>query len=140
LNLSNENFLRETEKFTNHRLNKKDDVQQLISIVTDLRREEVFDELIFTSKYLKGLLRVVNKAPGIPEVESIEHVKADISENMKKVIDQLRNILSGSEASTRNFFEENYLSLNQNSLGNLNLLLADLEAIKKYLNHLKHSQ
>jgi hypothetical protein len=140
LNLSNENFLRETEKFTNHQLNKKDDVQQLISIVIDLRREEVFDELIFTSKYLKGLMRVVNKAPGIPEVESINHVKADISENMKKVIDQLRNILSGSKASTKNFFEENYLSVNQNSLGNLNLLLADLEAIKKYLNHLKHSQ
>ena len=105
-----------------------------------MKKAEVFNELIFTAKYLKGLLRVVNKAPGIPEVESIEHVKADISENMKKVIDQLRSILSGSEVNTINFFEENYLSLNQNSFSNLNLLLADLEAIKKYLNHLKHSQ
>jgi hypothetical protein len=140
MSLFNENFLRETEKFNNHRFNKKDDVQRLISIVIDLRKEEVFNELIFTAKYLKGLLRVVNKAPGIPEVESIEHVKADISENMKKVIDQLRSILSGSKVNTKNFFEENYLSLNQNSFSNLNLLLADLEAIKKYLNHLKHSQ
>jgi hypothetical protein len=123
MSLFNENFLRETEKFNNHRFNKKDDVQRLISIVIDLRKEEV-----------------VNKAPVIPEVESIEHVKADISENMKKVIDQLRSILSGSKVNTKNFFEENYLSLNQNSFSNLNLLLADLEAIKKYLNHLKHSQ
>jgi hypothetical protein len=140
LNLLDENFLDETEKFTNHLLNKKDDVQQLITVVANLKREEEFNELIFTAKYLKGLLRVVNKAPSIPEVESIEQVEADISENMKKVLDQLRGILSGVEESKVNLFEENYLSLNQNSFSNLNLLLADLEAIKKYSNHLKHSQ
>lgn len=140
LNLLDENFLDETEKFTNHLLNKKDDIQQLISVVVNLKREEEFNELIFTAKYLKGLLRVVNKAPGIPEVESIDHVKADISENMKKVLDQLRGILSGVEESKVNLFEENYLSLNQDSFRNLNLLLADLESVKKYLNHLKYSQ
>jgi len=140
LNISDENFLNETEKFNNHTLNKKDDIQKLISAAVNLKREYEFHELIFTAKYLRGLLRIVNKAPGIPEVENIEHVKADISENMKKVLDQLRGILSGVEESKLNLFEENYLSLNQNSISNLNLLLADLEAIKKYSNHLKHSQ
>ena len=109
LNLLDENFLDETEKFTNHLLNKKDDVQQLITVVANLKREEEFNELIFTAKYLKGLLRVVNKAPSIPEVESIEQVEADISENMKKVLDQLRGILSGVEESKVNLFEENYV-------------------------------
>ncbi len=138
MNLSDENILIETQRFNKHLLNKKDDVQQLISIAVKLKREEEFNELIFTAKYLRGLLRIVNKAPGIPEVESIDHIKSDISENMKKVLDHLRNILSGAEANAINFFEKNYLSLNERNFINLNLLLADLESLKKYLNHLKH--
>lgn len=138
MNLSDENILIKTQRFNKHLLNKKDDVQQLISIAVKLKREEEFNELIFTAKYLRGLLRIVNKAPGIPEVESIDHIKSDISENMKKVLDHLRNILSGAEANAINFFEKNYLSLNERNFINLNLLLADLESLKKYLNHLKH--
>jgi len=44
--------------------------------------------------------------------------------------------LSKNEAI--NFFEKNYLSINERNFTNLNLLLADLESLKKYLNHLKH--
>jgi hypothetical protein len=140
LNLSDENFLNDTQRFNKHPLNKKDDVQLLITIVVKFKREKQFNELIFTAKYLKGLLRIVNKAPGIPEVESIDHIKSDISENMKKVVEQLRNLISGTEANAINLFEKNYLSLDQKNFSNLNLLLDDLESLKKYLNHLKHSQ
>jgi hypothetical protein len=139
LNLSDENFLNEAEKFNNHPLNRKDDVQQLVSAAVNLRREYEFHELIFTAKYIRGLLRIVNKAPGIPEVENIDYVRSDILENMKKIIDQLRKIVSDTEPGTVKFFEKNYLLLNQDSFKNLNLLLADLESVKKYLNHLKHS-
>ncbi|MBT8380439.1 MAG: hypothetical protein KJN64_14565 [Ignavibacteria bacterium] len=138
LNLPLEEFLNNAEKFTNHPLNKKDDVRKIISTAVELKKEEEFSELAFTAKYIKGLMRVVNKAPGIPEVESIDHVKTDITENMKKVIEQFRTLLKGSEESTIDFFEESYLSLNQDSFNNLNLMLADLESVKKYLNHLKH--
>jgi hypothetical protein len=140
LNLSDENFLNNTQRFNKHPLNKKDDVQLLITIVVKFKREKQFNELIFTAKYLKGLLRIVNKAPCIPEVESIDHIKSDISENMKKVVEQLRNLISGTEANAINLFEKNYLSLDQKNFSNLNLLLDDLESLKKYLNHLKHSQ
>jgi hypothetical protein len=139
-NLSNENFLEETEKYTNSLLHKKDDVQKIISISIEHSKEEKLNELVFTAKYVKGLLRILNKAPGIPEVENIEHVKEDMTENMKKVVEQLRDVLADAEESTLNSFEERYFSLNQNSFNNLNLLLADLESVKKYLNHLKHSQ
>ena len=139
MNLSDENFLKETEKFNNHPLNKKDDVQQIVTAAVNLKREYEFHELIFTAKYLRGLLRILNKAPGIPEVENIDYVRSDILENMEKIIDQLRKIVSGTEPATIKFFEKNYLLLNQDSFKNLNLLLADLESVKKYLNYIKHS-
>ena len=59
---------------------------------------------------------------------------------MKKVGELVRGILADAEESTINSFEESYLSLNQNSFNNLSLLLDDLESVKKYLNHLKHSE
>lgn len=140
MNLFEENFLNETEKFNKHSLNKKDDVQQLISAAVKLKKEDEFKELIFTAKYLKGLLRILNKAPSIPEVQSVEYIQADITENMKKIMDQLRSLLSGTESGVKDFFEKNYFSPNKNSLSNLNLLLADLESVKKYLNYLKYHQ
>jgi hypothetical protein len=139
LNLSDENFLEETEKFLESSLNKKYDVQQIISHAVLMKREAEFNELIFTAKYLRGLMRVAEKAPGIPEVENIEHIKSDISDNMNKVVEQIRSLMAGIERNKIDFFEENYLSLNQNSFINLNFLLDDLESVKKFLNHLKHS-
>ena len=75
LELYHKNFLDETEKFTNRLLNRKDDVQKMISIALNQNKEEEFSELAFTAKYVKGLFRVTKKAPGIPEVENIDQHK-----------------------------------------------------------------
>jgi hypothetical protein len=137
INLLDENFLRETEEFTDHHLNKNNDLQKIINISSSAGKEAEFQELAFTAKYVKGLMRIINKAPGIPEVDSIDHVKKDISENLKKILEQLRGIVLCAEDKTINYFEVNYLSLNQECMLNLNLLLDDLDAVKKYLNYIK---
>lgn len=132
-----ENFLTDAEDYTGHQFNKKNDVEKLIKICSERDKEKEFEVLIFTSKYIQGLMRILRKAPGIPEVESIEHVKKDILENMQKVVEQLENIISGEDEETVNYFRENYLTPTQDNITNLNYLLADLEAVKKYLNYVK---
>ncbi len=138
-NLSTEKFITETEEFTSHVFNNKSDVSELIEISAEFKSEEQFNELVFTAKYVKGLARILNKAPGIPEVESVEHVKKDMSENIKKFSEQLRGIVSTIEESKKKYFVEKYLSLSRESMLNLNSLLEDLEAVKKYLNYVKRS-
>ena len=137
INLSDKNFLGEVEKFIGSSLQKKDDVKKLIHIVVSDKKVKEFDDLIFTSKYICGLMRVIKNAPGVPEVSSIDHVKNDLSENINKAVDQLSELLSESNKKEKDYFQSTYTQLSSENFNNLQKLFSDLESVKKYLNHLK---
>ena len=135
--LSDENFLKNVESFTTNPIIRKEDVKRLIEIVSKNHKEVEFENLIFTSKYVCGLMRIVKNGPVVPEVNNIEHIKADMNDNINKGKEQLREIISNSDDEERGYFEKTYLSMTTESFGNLNKLFSDLEAVKKYINYLK---
>jgi len=137
INYEDENFIREVETFSKNNLNRKTDLKKLIEISLSDHKEKEFEELAFTAKYLCGMMRVMKNAPAIPEVQSTEHIKEDLSKNLKKVIDQLRSIIAMGENEMQEYFEKTYLTLSSQNITNLNQLLSDLESVKKYINHLK---
>lgn len=137
INLNDNYFLAEVENYTGSLLQKKEDVKKLIDAVVSGEKENQFEELAFTAKYICGMLRVVKNAPEIPEVTSIEHVKSDLSENIKKGIENLKQILSSASKSEQNYFEQTYFNLTTQNFTNLSGLFSDLESVKKYLNYLK---
>jgi len=139
MNLSGEDFIKGAEDFTGHQFNHKNDVRDILGLSFSAGKEKDFNEFIFTAKYVRGLMRVIKKAPGIPEADNVDQLKQDISENFKKISAQLRTILSTADVKTKSFFEEKYLTLNEKCINNLNLLLEDLEALKKYSNYLKRT-
>jgi hypothetical protein len=134
---SDEKFIENVERYTAHPLLRKEDVEKIIGIVTEKGKEKKFEELIFTSKYVCGLIRIVKNSTSVPEVNSIEHIKDDLNENIKKGIEQMRGIISASDGEQKDYFEKTYLSLTTQSFSNLNQLFSDLEAVKKYINYLK---
>ena len=137
INLNDTSFLSEVENYTGSLLQKKEDVKKLIDAVVAGGTENQFEELTFTAKYICGMLRVIKNAPGIPEVTSIEHVKSDLSENVKKGIEQLKQILSSSSESEQSYFEQTYFKLTAQNFTNLSSFFSDLESVKKYLNYIK---
>lgn len=137
INLNDNSFLAEVENFTGSPLQKKEDVKRLIDAVGAGGKENEFEELTFTAKYICGMLRVIKNAPGIPEVTSIEHVKSDLSENFKKGIEQLKQILSSASETEQSYFEQTYFILTAQNFANLSGLFSDLESVKKYLNYIK---
>jgi len=137
MNLNDKNFLKEVEDYTGSMLLKKDDIVKLIEVVVAEKKEEEFEKLTFTAKYICGLIRVVKNAPGIPEVSTIDHVKNDLNENMKKGIDQLREIIAFSNGDVKDYFEKTYFTLSTQNFNNLTQLFSDLESVKKYINYLK---
>jgi len=137
MNLNDKNFLKEVEAYTGSLLLKKDDILKLIELVVAEKKEEEFEKLTFTAKYICGMMRVVKNAPGIPEVSSIDHVKNDLNENMKKGIDQLKEIIASSSVSEKDYFEKTYFTLTTQNFTNLTHLFSDLESVKKYINYLK---
>jgi len=130
-------FLKDVENFTGKLFNRKDDLKIILEAFNRDNKIEDFENLTFTGKYVNGLFRVLKSSVKIPEVESVDHIKKDLSENMEKVFLQLKEITFKMNAEDRKKIEENYLQLSHNSLQNLQQLVEDLDTIKKYLNHLK---
>ena len=133
------NFLEEVEKLLGESLNRKADLQIIFELSAQFKQEKNFEELVFNGKYLNGLMKVLKSGPGIPEVESLEHIKKDLAIKMETLISQIREIVSKSDEVTMSFFENNYLQLSQQNLLNLNSLIEDLDRIKKYLNFKKRT-
>jgi hypothetical protein len=137
INLKDENFIKSVEEYTGRPLNQRDDVRGIIKIVMENKKEKEFSELVFTSKYICGLMRVINNASAISEVKSVDQIKFDLSENIKKGVERLKGIISFAEDGQRDYFEKTYLSLTAQNFSNLSQLFSDLEAVKKYLNYQK---
>jgi len=135
----NINILNDIELFSDSLLKRKADLQIIIDESLQHNFGAEFEELTFTGKYIQGLKRVLQKGADFQEIDSLDHVKKDLTENMEKVIRDIRALLIHSSETNKKYFEDTYLSLNTNCFHNLNALLEDLEWAKKYLNHQKRS-
>ena len=137
MNLSDKNFLEQVEDYAANLIQHKADIKLLIDEVVKSDKFEEFERLAFTAKFISGMLRVLKSAPGIPEVDTVDHVKKDLNENMKKAVDQMKEIISSSDKKVKLHFEETYFTLTTQSFTNITGLFSDLESVKKYLNFLK---
>jgi len=135
----NKDVLNEVEIFSDSLLKRKTDLQIIVDEFLQNNFEAEFEELAFTGKYIQGLKRVLKKGTDFQEIDNLDHVKKDLTENMKKIIGDIRALLIHTSETNKKYFDDNYLSLTPNSFQNLNDLLEDLEWVKKYLNHQKRS-
>ena len=135
---ADEKFVDNVENFTGNPLNRKEDIKKLIEIVLGKGKEDKFEKLIFTSKHICGLMRIMKNSTGVSAADSIEHIKEDLNENIRKGVDQIREIISGSERERTEYFGKTYLSsATTQRFNNLYQLFSELEAVKKYVNYLK---
>src|SRR3990167_7262113 len=94
LELNPRELVKRVDEFSNFQLQKRDDLQRF------------FEETIFTAKYVLGLMRVMKKGASFPKIESLEHVKKDLTENMEKISGQIRELISSASEIDNNYFEE----------------------------------
>ena len=132
-------LLKQVDEFSNFKLTRRDDLQIIFTEGVKEENNKLFEDLVFTAKYVQGLMKVMKMGQENSEVKSLEHVKIDLAKNMEKVVNQIREILSGSSQSDKNYIEDNFLQMNPDAFKNLNELLSDLDWTKKYLNDLKRS-
>ncbi len=135
----NKDVLNEVEIFSDSLLKRKADLQIIIDESLQNNFDAEFEELTFTGKYVQGLKRVLQKGADFQEIDNLDHVKKDLTENMENVIGDIRALLIHSSEANKKYFEDTYLSLTPNCFQNFNDLLENLERVKKYLNYQKHS-
>jgi|ERR1035437_1169740 rhamnogalacturonyl hydrolase YesR len=124
----------EIDDFSLHRLNKKSDLKTLFCLSVKDNKEKTFEELSFTAKYVQGLMRVLKTGTSNPEVKSLEHIRKDFTHNMKKIVDQMKEIVVNADEQIKRYFETTYFDMSQQGMQNLTLILSDLEWAKKYFN------
>ena len=134
-----EKLIQEIEVFSQNGLKRKKDLTLLLFLAYSNDMKETVEELSFTSKYVQGLFRVLEKASGNAEVQNMGQIKTDITINLEKVKENIKKLLYNAEDADKNHFNETYLQLTQNSLFNLTELMSDLEWTKKYFNQVKRS-
>ncbi len=130
-------FADEIEKFSKTKLNRKAELIRIYEESLKNDNESAFEDLIFTAKYVQGLMRIVTKENLSEEIKNIDQIKNDLSDNLNKVVSQLREIISRADDNLKLHFEETYFELTQQGFLNLNELLSDLEWAKKYTNEFK---
>ena len=99
----------------------------------------MFEDLAFTAKYVQGLLRIVKQAAVNTEINNLEQIKKDFSDNMEKAAAQIKEIISHADENIKFHFEQTYFELSQQGFINFSELLSDLEWAKQYLNEKKRN-
>ena len=129
----------EIEEYSGNNLRRKEDLTTLIQAGYSNDQEELIEEICFTSKYIQGLFRVLQRASGNNEIRNINQIKNDLTINLEKVKKLIGEILINTNDPAREYFSENYLRMSQDSLLNLTELMNDFEWMKKYLNRVKRT-
>jgi hypothetical protein len=132
-------LLKKVDEFSNFKLQRRDDLQIIFTEGVKEENNKLFEDLVFTAKYVQGLMKVMKMGQENSEVKSLEHVKVDLTKNMEKVVEQIRQIVAGSSQSDRDYIEKNFLQMTADAFKNLYELLSDLDWTKRYLNDFKRS-
>jgi len=117
----------EVEKKFSKMLRHKEQIKMIL--LHSEEKREYFEELIFTSKYLMGVLRASVKK----EFSGNDVLNKEIIESIYKMKVILKIILGERYSS----FDTAYFNTDTTSFINLTGLASDLEMIKLYLNDLK---
>ncbi len=136
-NLTPESLLKEVENFSKILLPNKNDLLLIFTEGLKAENFKSFNDLIFTAKYVQGLKRVIDKGASMTDVNNLEDVKKDLSENLVSLVDILKEYNTSMPDENKEKFEYDYLKMNSDCLSNLNNLLKGLEWTKIYLNDLK---
>ena len=133
-------LLKKVDEFSDFKLLRRDDLQIIFAEGVKEENNKLFEDLIFTAKYVHGLMKVIKMGKENSEVKSLEHVKDDLTKNLELVVEQIRKIIAGSSQSDKAYIENNFLQMTGEAFKNLTELLSDLDWTKKYLNDLKRNK
>jgi len=133
-------FLEDVENFSGKKLQHKSELAQLCAASGFPAVSDSFSSILFTAKYIQGLMRVIEQAAKNPEIHNLQQIKQDLTVNLEKFTGDLKSFLQNESEQIQGEFENKFLSLTGESFLQLRNLLSDLEWVKMYLNHLNRTK
>ncbi|MBA4252197.1 MAG: hypothetical protein C0425_11755 [Chlorobiaceae bacterium] len=132
-----EHLTHDIEAYSNNKLESRANLQKILEIFFNKAEEGLLDEMTFTAKHIRGLVKVLGEASTKSEIQNIEQIKSDLSANIEKFREQIKNLISNESEEEKKFYEKNFLSFDEESFKNMQNLWSDLTWTKLFLNELR---
>ncbi len=136
-NKSAKELLNDIILFSNNKIVNNEDLERLFEIVITNNLGEPFEKMLFSSKVITGLLRIIQNSDNYFDEIYFSKIKNELKDNTLTVVNCLKDISGYGSNFLNSIFEEKYYLLNSECLQNLYLLCSDLNFVKMYLNDIK---
>jgi len=128
-------LLEEIEKHSGEKITHFDTVGVLIDLSED-NNGKLFNDLIFSAKYLKGLSTILNKE--IDSDTTRMNLTKEFQDNLALFINQISDLIDSGNIEIKQNFQNKYFEPKPEILFNLFALINDLTLVKNYFNDQKH--
>ncbi len=125
-----EEYLNSVERAAKQKMLYRGKIHWLLSVVYERKMEQVFDDVLFFSKFLTQASSVL-KREGIGS-DVLENLKNEFSVNLEKTHTLLRTIVKETEEPGRGEFISQFLGMTPECMEHLLALTKELTWIKNY--------
>jgi hypothetical protein len=129
-------LLEKIEKHSGKKIKNFDDIGVLFDLSED-DNEKIFEDLIFTAKYLKGLSAVLNKE--IDSEASRTNLTKEFQDNLALFVKYISDVIDSGNVQIKEEFQKKYFDVKPEILFNLFDLINDLTLVKNYYNDQKYN-
>lgn len=123
-------FLDGVEKWADQKLHYRQEIAELVELAAPQRQEQVFEEVVFLSKFLWNTYNVLKRIG--PQGEGYEPLSAEFKYSLEKTVGLLKNLMNRGPTELKQKFESSFFAMSQESMNNLIRLFHDLSWIKNY--------
>lgn len=149
----------ELKEFSGDKLKNETDLTYLIEVSHSANKNKMFDDIIFTAKYINGLTKILQSNQTLsPNPQSNggkldadearlrngqarNKIKGEYKSQMKRLAEQLKEYSESfppqAEQGMREDFQKRFLAMTQESMANLTTLVYDLSWLKLFYNSKK---
>lgn len=127
----------ELNQRAHHEIKCGEDLLRIIETAYQFELREELEQLAFSGKYSYGLLSIIQKGGANLEEDYFEKLKAEYTESIKTVKNDIDKILKRAADFYQNIFREKYFTLSHDAMFNLSNFCSDLNHLKLLLNDKK---
>jgi hypothetical protein len=130
LSAATADLLARVERHAGQLLKRREDAGLLLESGSSATGTSVIDELLFRAKFVVRARDLLSRVG--PDAADVVPLAAEFRASVEHVTRLVRTLISPLGEGVGNRWEREYLSLSQESLGNLMALCSDLSMVKNY--------
>jgi hypothetical protein len=124
-------LIQELDALSAHTLTRRDDLAVILGLAGSPIYQRPLDDLSFHAKVVHRVSVIIKRLG--PDGTGVDQVRSEFARSLETVQSLLESLLPALPAGTGDRMKREYLSMTQESLGNLIMLCSDLRWYKNWL-------